>query len=752
MLIVFAGVIPACRGGEGMVMAGLSEQQAPEEAGFAPELKPKKTLLTRITPDRNPLNRFSIQSKLILMLVLCTILAAAIVGGIAYQTGRNSLRLAAINRLTEIREAQTRTMSDQLSDLRNSLVTYTYGTSTLDALREFTAGFDKLANAQITPDMSTAITDYYKYFAKQTEKYSGTRLDIQALLPTSNAQRYLQATYTARLPENSVAIAMDDERDGSAWSAANAKYQAYFREIVTRFAFEDALLLDGRGNVVYSAYKNVDLGTNILNGPYNGSKLRDAYNEVMSSNKADRVVFTDFEFYQPATMAPTAWMLAPLPPTGKPEGVLALQFPITKINKVMTFGKNWQQAGMGDTGETLLAGDEFLMRSDSRLFLEDPESYRRKVIDAGTPPDIPDIAIRQGGTTLVQPVAPPAHREAQKGYSGTMIAKDYLGENTIQAYAPIGKMAGLRWSIVAKIDTKEAFAREVTFTRIVVLATTGIILGVCLLAVILAQVFLRPLRRLEAGVQRISSGDYKVDIPVETRDEIGDLTGMFNEMSRSLSVKEDLLTAQRGQIRQLLHSLMPATIAEKYGRGQEITAREHPNVTVIFADIVGLDRLQAELESGESLSISSELARQFDAAAEDFGIERVRPVRNGYLGSCGLTVPRLDNVRRTVDFALECQRILERFNSEASLNLALRAGIDTGTVSSGMVGQTRPVFDMWGTAVNLAHRLKNGIPEPGIYVTSRVYDALAETTSFSEAGTISYDGVRERAWRLTEQA
>lgn len=696
------------------------------------------------------LNRISIQSKLILMLVLCTILATAVVGGIAYQTGRNSLRTSAVNRLVEIRESQKRSMAAQFTDLRNALVTYTHGDMTRTALRDFTAGFDQLTDAQITPDMTKAITDYYDYFAKETEKYSGTRLDVAALLPTSNAQRYLQAVYTAKLPTDDLAIAMDDERDGSAWSAANAKFHEFYREIVTRFAFEDALLLDGRGNVVYSAYKNTDLGTNILTGPYKSSKLRDAYTEAMSSNKSDRVVLTDFEFYQPATMAPTAWMVAPIPATGKADGVLALQFPITKINKVMTFDKQWSEAGMGDTGESILAGEDYLMRSDSRLFLEDPEKYRQKVVDAGTPPDIPDIAIRQGGTTLIQPVGTDAHREAQKGYSGTLIAKDYLGQETIQAYAPLGKMADLRWSIVAKIDTKEAFAREATFTRIVVLATTGIIFLVCLLAVILAQVFLRPLRRLEAGVQRISAGDYRVDIPVESRDEIGDLTGMFNEMSRSLAVKDELVNEQRGQIRQLLHTLMPAAIAEKFGHGEEITAREHANVTVIYADIAGLDRLQVELESGESLSIANELYRQFDAAAEEFGIERVRPVRNGYLGSCGLTVPRLDNIRRTVDFALECQRILDRFNSEVSLNLGLRAGIDTGTVSSGLIGATSPVFDMWGTAVNLSHQLKAGISEPGIYVTARVYDTLVDTMSFTQAGTISADGATERVWRLEE--
>ena len=293
------------------------------------------------------LNRLSIQSKLLLMLVLCTMLAAIVVGGIAFQTGRNSLRTAAFTRLTEIREAQRRTMTTQLTDLKNALVTYTHGTSTLSAMKEFTAGFEQLSNASITPEMQKSIVDYYDFFAKQTYRDSGTRLDIASLLPTSNAERYLQANYTAKLPTDDLAIAMDDERDGSAWSAANAKYHRFFAEIVTRFAFEDALLINGKGDVVYSTYKNTDLGTNILNGPYNGSKLRDAYLQAMTSNKEDRVAFTDFEFYEPANMAPTAWMVAPVPANGKPDGVLALQFPITKINKIMTFDKQWSEVGMG---------------------------------------------------------------------------------------------------------------------------------------------------------------------------------------------------------------------------------------------------------------------------------------------------------------------------------------------------------------------------------------------------------------------
>ncbi len=197
---------------------------------------------------RRPLSKVSIQSKLVVMMVLCTIVAATVVGIIGFQTGRSSLRDLVFNRLTEVRESQSRALQDT------------------------------------------------------------------------------------------------------------------------------------NGNVVYSAHKDVDLGTNILSGPYNGSKLRGAYEKALSSNALDYVGFTDFEIYQPAENVPTAWMVTPVVANGRAEGVLAMQFPATKINRLMTFDNNWATAGLGGTGETFLAGPDGLMRSDSRLFLADPQAFRRDVV------------------------------------------------------------------------------------------------------------------------------------------------------------------------------------------------------------------------------------------------------------------------------------------------------------------------------------------------------------------------------------
>lgn len=714
------------------------------ETSTLPEPAPKPRSLRR-----RVLSRISIQSKLLVMLLVTSILSAAVVGAIGYQSGRSSLRASVFDQLTEIRAAQTRQLESQFSDLKNSLVIYARGSTAIDALGAFTAGFDQIAGATINPSQQQAIVDYYNNQFSNSEQQTGNELDIEGLLPTSNAQKYLQAYYTAPFTDWNKAISFDDARDGSAWSAAAARYNDFFREIVTRFEFEDALLLDTRGNVVYSAYKGVDLGTNVRNGPFQGGELTEAYEKALAANAVDYVGVTDFGDYLPAD-EPTAWMMSPVGGQGRVEGVLALQFPISKINRLMTAGRQWGAAGMGETGETYLVGPDDLMRSDSRLFLENPEQFKRDVVDAGTPPDVADESIRQGGTTLVQPVASEATRLAQRGQTGTIVEDDYLGHETLQTYAP-GQLAGLHWSIVAKIDTAEAFAPVTAFTRTLVLSTAVIIFVVCLAAMLLARLFVRPIRRLEAGAQQISSGDYNVTLPVRTRDEFGDLTVAFNDMSRNLAIKEELLGEQRRENHRLMLSLMPEPVVQRYREGEETIAQDHQNVTVIFADMVGLDDLSSELSSDELLTIVNRLTRQFDAAAENLGVEHVRTLHNGYLASCGLSVPRLDNVRRTVDFAVEMQRTIDRFNTETGHDLKLRAGIDTGTVTSGLVGRSTLAYDMWGSAVNLAYQAQSGSPQPGVYVTSTVYEAMRDSHNFTSAGVITVDGEELPIWRLSER-
>lgn len=721
----------------------------PEAAAGAVSPESRSALAERLRrrrAKRGLLQRVSIQSKLMLMLLTVGVLATAIIGAIGFQSGRSSLRESMFDRLTAVREAQARVLELGINDLRASLVIYSSGETAPSALAAFSSGFDELSDATITPAQNQAITAYYNQRFADTQD---GRLDVAALLPTSNAAKYLQANYTVATPDRAAAIGRDDAGDGSKWSAANARYNNYFRNIVTKLNMRDLLLLDARGTVVYSAYKGIDLGSNVLTGPYRGEgELGDAFRKAMASNDVDYVSSVDFAEYLPAD-EPTAWMLTPIGPPGRATGVMVLEYPIGVVNALMTADRQWERVGMGRTGESYLVGDDNLMRSDSRLFLQDRDAYRRDVVAAGTPKEVADTAITQGTTVLVQPVGTKATEAAQRGETGTLIATDYLGHLALQAYAPL-KLQDLDWVIIASIDSEEAFASERNFAHRLVRSTAIIIFAACLAAMLWSRLFVRPIRRLEGGAEQISTGNYNVALPVESNDEFGDLTVAFNEMSRNLAVKDQLLTEQRQENDRLLRSLMPQTVVDRYRDGEQDIAEQHQDATVVFADLLGFEEISAELSADESLAVINKLVRQFDGAADSMGIERVRNTHNGYLASCGLTVPRLDNVHRTVEFAMEMQRILKRFNAETGYRLQIRAGIDTGAVTSGLVGRAGLVYDLWGGAVNLASQLRRDASQPGIYVSQNVYDATRDTMQYSAAGTVTVRGGEEPVWRLIE--
>lgn len=104
------------------------------ESESTPAKKRHKNVLRR-----RPRFRASIQSKLMVLLLLTSIVSVAAIAAIVYQSGRTSLRAAAYERLTQLRESQKRAVETLFSDLTNSLVIYERGLTVVDAVVRFTA-------------------------------------------------------------------------------------------------------------------------------------------------------------------------------------------------------------------------------------------------------------------------------------------------------------------------------------------------------------------------------------------------------------------------------------------------------------------------------------------------------------------------------------------------------------------------------------------------------------------------------------
>lgn len=696
------------------------------------------------TPRARSRAGLSIYSILLIMLLSVSVLSSIVVGVIGYVNGTQALRQIATDRLVEVRENRAREVTQLVDTIENAVRLGALNQTSKEAIVAFTAGFKELGGAQEAGDVDAY---YQDVFAAQLSEATGVEVDGSTFAPKDAAARYLQSLYVVPFTSWEDAILQDDAGDGSAWSEAHATYHDYYRAMTNYQRFEDVLMIDTEGNVVYTAFKGVDLGTNLLTGPYRQSNLTETYREAMTRNITGDVVFSDFAAYSPSLGAPAGWAVTPIAVDDEVVGALAIELPIERLNDVMTVGGDWAMNGLGETGETYLVGRDGLMRSISRQMVDDPEAYRAAAIGAGLPAEIAALNVRNGDTVLQQAIGGSAVSNAQAGESGTVIERDYLGRESIMAYAPLG-MGNLGWTIVAQETVEEAMAPVEDFTRNLILSTAGMIIFVSLLSLVLAQIFIRPLRRLKIAANRIAGGEEGVQVDAGSSDELADVATAFNDMSRSLQVKSQLIEQQERANEALILSFMPEGMADRYKHGDDAIAQDNEDVTVIFADIVGFEELALSLSSEESIAKLNDLIRIFDEAAEKHGVERVRTTRQSYVASVGLGTPRIDNARRAVEFSIELAMILERYSAQQGVDLGLRAGLDSGRVTSGLIGRARIVYDMWGDAVNLAYRVQGDYDEPGIYITQRVADRIPDTIALTPAGEVSTTQGDQRVWRV----
>lgn len=691
----------------------------------------------------------SIQSKLLIMLLAVSLLGSVVVGVIGFVNGRGSLQDAAFARLTTIRELRSEEIEREMASLQRGVRLDSRNASAVQGATAFIDGFAKLQSQTLSPQRTAALNAFYAdQFVPALEKRSGLDFAPEAFVPATAAGRYVQSYYTVGRPydDYDAGLALTDAGDGSDWTKANVNYGSYFSGLVNELGYEDVLVIDRKGNVAYSAYKSVDLGVNLLEEPYTSSSLSTSFRQVMRNGSLDEVITTDFERYLPSLNVPTAWVISPVGTATNIVGAMAIQIPITQINNVMSGGDKWQEQGLGETGEVYLAGPDKLMRSSSRLLTQHPEQYAETVIGNGTPPAVADRIVQVKGTVQLQPVDYYAVRESLAGRTGQTTAADYTNRDSLVSYAPL-QIEGLNWVIVAHVDAAEAFAPVTAFTRNVIISLLAIILLVTLLSLALAQVFTRPINRLVAAVRRLAGGDLAVQVPQGSRDEFGDLGTAFNDMATSLRVKQDLIDSQQSENERLMHTLMPASVADRYRSGEQSIAEKHDDVTVLYAELIGLDDFTRALSSQEEVARLNDLTREFDQAAERTGVEKVRSLRGGYLASSGLVVPRVDNVRRAIEFAKEMNAVIERFNVQHGASLQLRAGVDTGSVTSGLVARTNLAYDLWGEAVSLAYRVRSVTGQPGVFVSQAVRDQLPDTMQFVDAGTVELQGKQQVVWR-----
>lgn len=683
-------------------------------------------------------NRLSIQSKLMTMLLAVSIGSIGVIAYVGYLSGRDAIRSGVVKQLRGLRSSKASQIESYFRDLRSELEVLSSTPSTIAAMGEMAMAFSSVLEDVETVDaaQSNQLRQFYNNeFAPRLAENTGSAVNADTFLPASTLARYLQHEYLVKNP-NPVGEKqkLDDAGDETSYSALHARYHPIFKKVLDEFGYYDLFLIDNNANIVYSVFKEVDFATSLAIGPYARSALAEVYKEAQKQNSG-YIAIADFSFYQPSYGEPAAFMATPIYRGTELLGVMAIQVPVNEINSVMTEEGNWEEDGLGETGETFLVGSDKLMRSDSRLLIEAPEEYLETVDE-----DVPADAIARiqalGTSVLNQPANGDAVEQAFAGQSGIADnVESYLGRQVISAYAPLD-IRGVDWAIISEIDQSEIFQPITTFAQRVLIAATGLVFVITLLSLWLAKAFLKPVNLLGEGFRRLSSGHKEVTVPVLAGDELGELAKSFNHMVKKNRKTRELVFQKTQETEALLLNMFPDSVAKRLKRGIQSIADEAESVTVLFANILNFQKLTEELKPQKAIEILNEVVSALDEATSTHGIEKIKTTGSEYLAVSGLSVARLDHSKRILDFAVEAIRLVGQVNRERQVDLKLRIGIHTGSVMAGTVGRQRLIYDVWGDTVVVAHHVQSAASADSIFVSKAVANNLVDIYELEPEGEI----------------
>jgi len=398
------------------------------------------------------LDRINISLKLPISIVSVAMLVAVGFGVSSYLEAKSVVNHATEQRLQSVLSGRAQELGHYLESIEQDLRFLSTNPTTITALQDFTGAWQELGWGQEERLQRLYITDNPH--------------------PTGSKEE------------------LDAASDGSLYSQFHAHYHPWFRQFLRERGYYDIFLFDLDGNLVYTVFKELDYATNLATGEWKDTDLGRAFRAARDVSNPETLTFFDFKPYAPSHDAPASFISKPIfGADGVMAGVLVFQMPIDRLNGVMSSG-----AGLGETGETVIVGSDFLMRNDSRFSEE--------------------------STILVRKIETAAVRKALAGESGIVI-DDSGGASVVAAYQPFS-FEGTNWALINQVAESEVHAPVVDMRNQMILIGALILIVVAVAGLFLSRSIPRPIGAVTSALQRLSSGDQSVEVPGLGRgDEIG---------------------------------------------------------------------------------------------------------------------------------------------------------------------------------------------------------------------------------------
>lgn len=302
--------------------------------------------------------------------------------------------------------------------------------------------------------------------------------------------------------------------------------------------FQSILFISSDDEIFFSSDKSSVLGHNgVTSNWIRGlSKELSRFHNMTSSGEQE-YYFVDMQPYTPLKGYPVFFIVTPIFDNNKYKGSIVLVFTSLFIDNILSNNINWEEEGLGKTGDIYLTSSIGAFRSNQRQFVEDTDNYLH-ILNSGKRLDITYDMVKKFNTvayysSLIHPL-PVSSVADKEGYEYSLT---YDNKEMISYHAPV-HIGNLTWIMFVRMEMSEIL---MSLESIKVLMRNIIISVVILLAFItllLTYFMTKPLRQLKDTCKLIAQGNMRYKPIKGTYKEINELVESFDNMVAAIIENE----------------------------------------------------------------------------------------------------------------------------------------------------------------------------------------------------------------------
>ena len=191
-----------------------------------------------------------------------------------------------------------------------------------------------------------------------------------------------------------------------------------------------------------------------------------------------------------------------------------------------------------------------------------------------------------------------------------------------------------------------------------------------------------------------------------------------------------------------------AALAQGAVRAQPAQSGEERRlVTVLFCDLAGSTALGDRLDPEDVREVQGEVYELIGGIVDRYGGTTEKFAGDAVMAVFGIPRAHEDDAERAVRAALDVRRAFDglaaRVRERHGLDVAIRAGVNTGEVVAGRDAAARGELMVSGDAVNVTARLQQHAPAGGVLVGERTRHASERAIVYEEHPPVSAKGKSE---------